>query len=1530
MPQLFTVGLYALNRDGTYVLDDDGELINTYSNEHIMAFARVWTGYLRQATRKNVETRGSECDIGHCFNDIDPNYLDPTSRDPFPKINLYERYLVRTSLEPALCLPFVLSLLLKQACCYLCPQGDGYPLCTDHPERAFLRVGAKYRFIGPSDSDRPPLGDSGPYPKRSPRRLENTFQLYNSKDPFRDDYVDMDGRTRTGWFNRTTWMGTPNLDEPRFVLNPVSSALYVQLCGGVVDGECAFPLEVTLTQNLACDGMECEVDTLRTLQVTSPNGQTTMEYEYVRPPCVELSFFNDAKVAEVGRWWGICMDPATIGAGSACCHSSQDGWYKDGHHQCNYFVERVSYATAEQRCSRAHRKPPPPPFPPTVPPLPSMPPFHPTDASSYPPPFWRDSPPPPSPSPPPPSPSPPPPGIYPPAAPPMEMCSRFNVDGFEGCGFAASADTDRTRVYVWTSRACQVSVQVTSEPAGWVGIVHSQDAGTPHRAQFQPHSGATFPVLWADGTYPTPDDGCFTGNATADLCVPDINLVTRIATCSCTAVTNTSAVFTNATTEALPSAEEIIDLLAIGSVPPDAHDTGTYSRCTTSACSAAAPDVIAHLHSSGEGNLDVNTIFEVQINGTTSYLLNKVSTIELGAFSFRNPVHFVSFTEPARRDAMYETDALIDHFFYHPNTAPFIAYRLIQRLVTSNPSPRYVAAVTDAFMNGSYASRTYSGVYGDLGAAMSAILLDREARSLTLDLDPAHGGLREPLIKLLHFMRAMEFSSKDGREVELQPTLIDRMGQMAFKSPSVFNFYRPEYAPTGPVTVAELVSPEAQLGTAPWVVGFFNGLSSLIHYGLTNCHAGFGSTITYAKQIVGGVFPPMSVWQNCNGIGDSTYSPPKVGAIDGTSTDGELEFLPTRPSNSTAVVDELDILLTAGRLSATSRAVIEAEYERMLNGPTHEYIIATSGSCSAWRATNIETLEECTEAATFTQGLSSPPIQAITAVDDTQSAHRSRPLGCYWTYWNELKFNVAQNNLGSCDTTFDCICKKQGEQQALKRAQELIAFTPEFHAANEPTPANEPRPARPEPESGGRPYKALIVLFLAGGMDSWNLLVPHSGCWEGNFSTNYEQYERIRGIAAIPKSQLLPITAPNDTQSASVCLTYGLHPSLTWIQRLYEDGDAAFLANTGTLIQPLTRTSYANKHVPKPPSLFAHNIQVRCTQSVHAQDRIAKGVLGRMVDVLIGADGTAASPPPPNIHPPAPPPPPPYRVGAYSLAGIQKMLDGSRPPTVLDSTGAVRYGRFDTLSGQVANLTAGRLKSVFAETFADMTAASLRLSETVGSALDTVVLQSTRWTDTNGDGRVNSQDTSAPHSCTTGLCKSFQQVAKVIAARDVLQEERQVFYLEQTGFDTHASALDGVRTRMEAQNAALTAFVDELKLRGVWNDTVIMTASDFARTLDSNGAGTDHAWGGNYLLLGGGVRGGTIYGKYPTSFLDTSDVAVGRGRFMPTTSWEGVWHALGEWFGVTLQEMASVVPNLANFNRSSEVFGMADLFTTAT
>ena len=1122
------------------------------------------------------------------------------------------------------------------------------------------------------------------------------------------------------------------------------------------------------------------------------------------------------------------------------------------------------------------------------------------------------------------------------------MCPYYRYRGAEGCGFAGSND-GRSAIYGWTSRDCTDFVSVTTEPAGWVGVVHSRT----RRTEFRVHAEETFPVRWDGGRYPTPENNCFTGNGTHEnLCTVDTNPVTQSSVCLCPAVVSERAVFNTSTSDPLPTVAMVLEHLAIGSVPPSRFDAGTYTQCATTACNTAANridnPVIAYLHStSSTTKFDEKTIFEVPINGTQSYLLNKESVIELGDFSFRNPPHFVNWVEPTVRDAQYETDALIDHLFYHQNTAPFVAYRLIQRVVTSNPSPRYIKAVVDAFKSGTYDGVTYSGRYGDLGAAVSAMLLDPEARSLTLDLDPSHGGLREPLVKLLHFMRAMDFTSKDGREVELN-NVYRHMGQNIFQSPTVFNFYKPEYQPIGPVIGSDLVSPEAELGTAPWILGFLNGVTSLIKHGLSTCADGFGGASSYQKRVIGaGIgpnnqnYPAQYASTNCNRPAEPYYNPPRVGSLDGTSSDGTLDFVPTDPNNASSAVDELSLLLTAGRLSDASRSIIEYEYERMLNGSTQEYMVAIFRTCPDWGLQDITTPEECEVAARALQGTSG--ISDTTVQNDNRNSNRYRPKGCYYES-NNLKFNVAGTNFGTCAGSYDCLCKRAGASHALKRAQELIVMTPEFHAVNAPEPANEPRVPPPDAVSLGRPYKAIVVLFLGGGLDSWNLLVPHSGCVPGNFSTNYEQYERIRGIVALPQDQLLPIEAPNGTQPNSVCSTFGVHPGLTIAQSLYNDGDAAFLANTGTLVEPMTKQEYLDRSKRRPPSLFAHNIQVRCTQSVHAQDTVAKGVLGRIVDALVevapGGDdsnqaapetpATSPSPPPPQ----PPPPPPPFRTGAYSLAGIKKMLDGERPPSILDSSGAVRLNDFPRLQHNISNLTSTRQRSVFAETFASMIESSLASSETLGEVLQTVTMQSTRWTDTNGDGTVNSVDNNVPHRCTS-LCESFEQIARVISSREVLQEERQVFYVEIGGFDTHSSAQERVQDRMEQINVALTAFVDEMKIRGIWDQVAVLTSSDFARTMDSNGAGTDHAWGGNYFLLGGGVRGGTIHGEYPDSLLSTSSVHVGRGRLLPTTSWEAVWNGLADWFGVPSASMTSVLPNAPNFP-SNLLFTKEQLFNVTS
>ena len=360
--------------------------------------------------------------------------------------------------------------------------------------------------------------------------------------------------------------------------------------------------------------------------------------------------------------------------------------------------------------------------------------------------------------------------------------------------------------------------------------------------------------------------------------------------------------------------------LNITASPPSDIDAGTYTQCTTAACTSR-PGVAIHVKgaSSSPSEFDADTIFEITSASAgrpgpkwAKYLLNRKSVVYVGGtrtgdgavYSFRNaptfnpsqgirkesnsPFNTEDFTK-AR--AQYETTALIDHLLEHPNTAPFVAYRLIQRLTTSNPSPRYVEVVSTAFATGAYGGNTYSGVYGDLEATVAAILLDREARASILDSDPTHGQLREPMIKVFHMLRAMDFSTEQDLELGLNG-LYAKLGQEPFKPTSVFSFFTPQYSPEGPIADAGLVAPEAMLMSSPWTIGYLTGMTALASNGVSSADGGFG---------------------------------------DGARTQGYLHFKPSNPTNVAAAVDELAVVLTAGRISNSTREIISAAYDHALS-----------------------------------------------------------------------------------------------------------------------------------------------------------------------------------------------------------------------------------------------------------------------------------------------------------------------------------------------------------------------------------------------------------------------------------------------------------------------------------------------------------------------------------------------------------------------------------------------------------------------
>ena len=336
------------------------------------------------------------------------------------------------------------------------------------------------------------------------------------------------------------------------------------------------------------------------------------------------------------------------------------------------------------------------------------------------------------------------------------------------------------------------------------------------------------------------------------------------------------------------------------------------------------------------------------------------------------------------------------------------------------------------------------------------------------------------------------------------------------------------------------------------------------------------------------------------------------------------------------------------------------------------------------------------------------------------------------------------------------------------------------------------------------------------------MLVPHSNC-AADKGDLYAEYSAVRGDVAISKTDLLQIT---DTGGRQACTTFGVHPKLGVVRSLFADGDAAFFANIGALAEPITKAEFKAKTKAVPNSLFAHNAQQRTAANLHADSLTAKGVLGRMAHAL--SSGSA-----------------PYKVGKYSISGNQKILegDGEVARIVGRRNGIEQYRYYSEVGKLMANLSSVRAEgSLYAETYASLLERAFEESEGLGSILDTATITST-YKVANPDSKLGEQ---------------LMQVAKLIDLRShaLLEAERDAFFVQLGGFDTHSDVNSILNSKLDETHRCLTSFIDEMKARGTWENVAIVTLSDFGRTLTSNGRGTDHAWAGNQMVLGGSVRGG--------------------------------------------------------------------------
>jgi len=410
---------------------------------------------------------------------------------------------------------------------------------------------------------------------------------------------------------------------------------------------------------------------------------------------------------------------------------------------------------------------------------------------------------------------------------------------------------------------------------------------------------------------------------------------------------------------------------------------------------------------------------------------------------------------------------------------------------------------------------------------------------------------------------------------------------------------------------------------------------------------------------------------------------------------------------------------------------------------------------------------------------------------------------------------------------------------------------------------------------GGAPfndYRALVCVFLFGGNDSFNMLVPRS-------NAEYNVYAQSRQNLAIDQQDLLAI---NPLTSDGV--QYGLHPSMSSLQSLFEQGSAALITNVGPLVEPTSKDQYFNRSVALPPQLFSHNDQQDQWLSLKGSATSKTGWAGRMADLIrinVANQQMATN---------------------ASLFGSNLFQSADETIAyVMGPTGPLQFEGFSQDPASIlfeqrnafTRVVDAEYPSIYERGFAEIQRRAIDAADTVTAAIES----------------APTLETVFPMS---QLATQLSTVARLIAVRDRLQMQRQIFFVAAGGFDSHDSQNQdqpGLLADISESIAAFYRATDEL---GVADSVTTFTQSDFGRTLTSNGDGTDHAWGGNQLVLGDGVRGRDIYGTYPLLQIGGND-DVGGGRMIPTTSADQLAATLAKWFGIPDIDLDIVAPNIDKF-----------------
>lgn len=412
-------------------------------------------------------------------------------------------------------------------------------------------------------------------------------------------------------------------------------------------------------------------------------------------------------------------------------------------------------------------------------------------------------------------------------------------------------------------------------------------------------------------------------------------------------------------------------------------------------------------------------------------------------------------------------------------------------------------------------------------------------------------------------------------------------------------------------------------------------------------------------------------------------------------------------------------------------------------------------------------------------------------------------------------------------------------------------------------------------------FRAMVGIFLFGGNDSWNLVAPTDA--------RHAAYVTSRGSTlALPLASLSRLTGT----------AFGLHPSFAPLQTAWNEGAMNVVLNTGTLFQPLTKTLYQQRSDLRPINLMSHSDEQAHWQGNRARSENMDGFMGRLTDKM--AAGNTPS--------------------LISIAGSQLAVIGkTSSPLILPSNGTLTRSGYNAASTDAATVARQQAVGAFADGLGlgrvtELTAGGISSAYAQMATANGIVTSTTSTTDTffrNAAGTMLTSD----------IARQLMRAARMIEARVTLGHSRQTFFVSQGGYDTHSNQVDGTNTTGTQANLftdlayAMAGFYAAMKSLGLANNVTAFTMSDFGRVYKANAQrGTDHAWGGNHLVIGGALKDRTVHGAYPDPVLGGADDPFNDGRFIPTIAQEEYIGAIAKWHGVAEADLPYVFPNWATWS----------------